>query len=175
MVGLLMALPGTRLWKRLEAEGRLRHDAGGDQFSRPNFQPIMDERALLQGYADLLAAIYHPDAYYDRCERYIELAATPRSGAVRWLDLWRLVLGCWRVGVLSRRRGRFWRLLGKAGRRGSIHLKWAVTHGIMGEHLIRYTQEHVLPRLQASVDEVESTELDLVAGDLVQLGLGRAS
>src|SRR2546421_12520005 len=44
MIGLLTALPSTALWRRLEREGRLRSDATGDQFGRPNFEPVLDER-----------------------------------------------------------------------------------------------------------------------------------
>jgi radical SAM superfamily enzyme YgiQ (UPF0313 family) len=54
MVGILTALPGTALWRRLEREGRLVTQASGDQFGRPNFKPAMGESALVQGYAGLL-------------------------------------------------------------------------------------------------------------------------
>jgi hypothetical protein len=67
MVGMLMALPGTALWRRLEAEGRMRKRAGGDQFCRPNFVPVMDEQALLEGYARFMKWLYSPEAYYSRC------------------------------------------------------------------------------------------------------------
>ena len=39
MTGLLTALPGTALWRRLEREGRLRDHSDGDAFARPNFCP----------------------------------------------------------------------------------------------------------------------------------------
>jgi len=47
--GLLTALPGTALWRRLEHEGRLGALSSGDQFGRPNFEPKMDEETLLRG------------------------------------------------------------------------------------------------------------------------------
>src|SRR6266545_1164046 len=50
MVGMLLALPGTALWRRLEREGRLGSRASGDQFDRPNFAPAMGEAALVAGY-----------------------------------------------------------------------------------------------------------------------------
>ena len=58
MIGVLTALPGTQLTRRLEKEGRLRIVTTGDQFDRPNFQTTMDERTLLSGYAGLLADLY---------------------------------------------------------------------------------------------------------------------
>src|SRR3984893_10765431 len=68
MIGLLTALPNTALWRRLEKEGRLRSSSTGDQFGRPNFDPVLDERTLLEGYRQLLADIYHPAAFYARVE-----------------------------------------------------------------------------------------------------------
>ena len=57
MAGLLIALPGTALWRRLDREGRLRDHSDGDAFTRPNFTPTMPERELIAGYADLLAEL----------------------------------------------------------------------------------------------------------------------
>jgi radical SAM superfamily enzyme YgiQ (UPF0313 family) len=79
MVGLLNALPGTKLWKRLEREGRLHDRASGDQFCRPNFEPAMGEKTLLSGYARLLGSLYSDDGYARRCRLFLESVAC--SGA----------------------------------------------------------------------------------------------
>ncbi|HEX8951147.1 MAG TPA: radical SAM protein, partial [Polyangia bacterium] len=42
MVGILIALPGTQLERRLEREGRLVHESGGDNFMRTNFVTTLD-------------------------------------------------------------------------------------------------------------------------------------
>ncbi|MFW5876828.1 MAG: B12-binding domain-containing radical SAM protein, partial [Myxococcota bacterium] len=80
MVGMLTALPGTALWKRLAREDRLGERSTGDQFGRPNFEPRMAETTLLSGYADLLEAVYDADAYYDRCEQTLERLGPRPSG-----------------------------------------------------------------------------------------------
>jgi radical SAM superfamily enzyme YgiQ (UPF0313 family) len=149
MVGLLSALPGTALWRRLAREGRLRCSANGDAFARPNFEPAMDEDLLLQGYAALLAELYQPAAYYARCAAYVERAARLPGGG-KQLRAWHLatMLRClWQVGVHAPYRGEFWRLLGRTLRRAPHQLTWVVGHVVMGEHMIRYTREQVLPRL----------------------------
>src|SRR5256885_12919362 len=64
--------PYTTLF-RSERERRLRSDATGDQFGRPNFEPVLDERILLEGYRDLLADIYEPAAFYRSEEHTSEL------------------------------------------------------------------------------------------------------
>lgn len=147
MVGMLTALPGTALWRRLEREGRLRAEASGDQFDRPNFVPEMGEGTLLAGYRRLLAVLYSDEAYFRRCALHLEVAparATPvRSGGIGTLGR-----AVWRIGLLGRRRRFFWRLLAQAIRAGGLRsVPKAVTLAILGEHLVRYTQEEVLPRL----------------------------
>jgi len=69
MVGLLNALPGTRLWKRLEKEGRLiSEDAirGENTDGDTNIVPLMGKGKLIRGYKKVIAAIYSPQLYYDR-------------------------------------------------------------------------------------------------------------
>ncbi|MFW6088096.1 MAG: hypothetical protein ACODAG_12875 [Myxococcota bacterium] len=50
--------------------------------------------------------------------------------------------------MASPRRRRFWRLVRKAAPKGRAAMVWAVTHAVMGEHLVRYTHEHVLPQMR---------------------------
>ena len=158
MIGLLTALPNTALWRRLEREGRLRCDASGDQFGRPNFQPVLDERMLLEGYRNLLASIYEPEDFYRRCEIVVREIG---PGRARRLSLeavgmfLRVLLG---VGVLSPRRLLFWRLFFKAIGRPYAFAK-AMALAVQGEHLIRYTREDVLPRINQALAELAAERL----------------
>lgn len=157
MVGMLTALPGTALWRRLETEGRLRRRSDGDQFSRPNFKPVMDEGVLLRGYAELMKWLYSPKEYYSRCEAYLK-----RSGSIFETrsttlgDVGALLRTIWHVGVLSSRRRLFWRLFFKAMLRGRSHLRQAVAHAVKGEHLILYTCEQVVPRIERALAEIDN-------------------
>jgi radical SAM superfamily enzyme YgiQ (UPF0313 family) len=156
MVGMLTALPGTDLWRRLVAEGRLRERSNGDPFSRPNFLPMMEERALLGGYAELMAWLYSPEAYYDRCEAYLDrVGPHPKKRQLPTRgDLGALLRTIWHVGIVGPRRRLFWRLMARAAWHGRGHLRQAVAHAVQGEHLIRYTHEHVLPRLEQALAEL---------------------
>ncbi len=76
MVGLLYALPGTRLARRLQAEGRLRPDAhdvhedDGDQCtSGLNFETRRPRSEMLADYRAVLRRIYAPEAYFGRVRR----------------------------------------------------------------------------------------------------------
>jgi hypothetical protein len=156
MVGVLTALPGTRLWRRLEQEGRLRpgEPASGDAFARPNFAPAMDERTLLLGYRRLLAALYDADGYYRRCAAHLEQTTfrkgvTACGSAVEGAKA--LLRAVWGIGLRGPRRAHFWRLFLVGLRRGRAALPRAVTLAIVGESLIRYTEEVVLPRLDRAL------------------------
>lgn len=168
MVGLLMALPQTDLWARLEREGRLRTEGSGDdgdQFARPNFEPTMDEATLLEGYADLLGSLYTTDAYYDRVEAFLDLCEPlPGGGRKARLDelgvlLRILVL----VGIKSPRRRRFWPLIWRTVRRHPQKFAWSLSRAIVGEHMIRYTEEDVLPRLRAGLLALEESQAGATA------------
>ncbi|ABS27378.1 B12-binding domain-containing radical SAM protein [Anaeromyxobacter sp. Fw109-5] len=158
MVNVLIALPGTRLWRRLEQEGRLRGVTSGDSFERPNFVPALDERTLLAGYRRLLASLYSPDAYLRRCALHLEQAPLRRGAVAHSVgngSLATLGRAVWRLGIRSPRRMLFWRLVARALRRGTAALPRAVMFAIVGESLIRYTEEVVLPRLDASLSGLD--------------------
>ncbi|MBI5067315.1 MAG: B12-binding domain-containing radical SAM protein [Deltaproteobacteria bacterium] len=159
MVGLLTALPGTRLWRRLDAQGRLRRDAPatGDASDRPNYEPVMDERTLLLGYRRLLDGLYDADGYYRRCIAHVKQTrfrrgVTACGSAVEGAKA--LFRAIWGIGLRGPRRAHFWRLLFTALRRGRAAAPRAVTLAIVGESLIRYTQEVVLPRLDRAIAEL---------------------
>lgn len=76
MVGLLTALPGTKLYRRLEREGRLLWaSAGNNTHCRAtNFQPKMGTETLLQNYTKVLSTIYDRNMknYFARCSRLLD-------------------------------------------------------------------------------------------------------
>lgn len=157
MVGVLSAVPGTALWRRLAGQHRLRGLPTGDQFGRPNFATSMDEVTLLEGYADLLARLYSPQEYYRRCTLYADRSGPSRGRASGWwADAMAGVRVVIRLGILGRRRLYFWRLMVHAARRGRRAVPRAVALAIRGEHLIRYTQQHVLPRIRQAVGELRA-------------------
>ena len=155
MMGLLTALPGTALWRRLEREGRLRAHSDGDAFARPNFEPTMPERELVRGYAELLAGLYAPEAYFRRSAAVVDRIGVPAHSGLPLLDDVRVALrSIYKLGLLGRRRGLFWRLLARALPRGAHAVKTAIACAVRGEHMIRYTDEVVLPRLSGALDQL---------------------
>jgi hypothetical protein len=81
MVNMLVAIPRTPLYKRLEAEGRLDLSANFEGMGElgTNILPRGFSRdALRQGYVALMRELYAPEAYFDRVDSlYLGLKMTP--------------------------------------------------------------------------------------------------
>lgn len=165
MVGMLTCLPGTALWRRLEREGRILARPTGDQFDRPNFRPLMSEETLISGYARLLAQLYSPEAYIERCMAFLQ-RGRPRPVAHRVTrdELITLARTIWRIGLLGQWKRAFWRLVCQALFKAPALFPWAVTRAVMGEHLVRYTQQVVLPRLKHMLEESQAEPRSLQQG-----------
>jgi radical SAM superfamily enzyme YgiQ (UPF0313 family) len=69
MVGLLTALPKTALYARLLREGRILEASSGDNTGQSglNFRPLIPASSLIEGYLRVIADIYRPRAYFERC------------------------------------------------------------------------------------------------------------
>jgi len=73
MIDLLQALPGTKLHKRLDKEGRLiKLSSGINQDSTINFIPKMDKEILVDGYNKLIKKAYSPKAYFERLNNFLK-------------------------------------------------------------------------------------------------------
>jgi radical SAM superfamily enzyme YgiQ (UPF0313 family) len=78
VVGLLYALPGTQLTRRLEKEGRLHADhdifRSGDQCTQGlNFEPVRPLRDILRDYRNVLERVFDPVAYAKRLDRMVAM------------------------------------------------------------------------------------------------------
>jgi radical SAM superfamily enzyme YgiQ (UPF0313 family) len=72
MLGVLQAAPNTRLWHRLEKEGRLRKDMDDDMgtFSGLNYEPHRPEGEIMREYVEAWDYLYEPSRYLARVYRY---------------------------------------------------------------------------------------------------------
>ena len=136
MVGLLQAMPGTRLYQRLSRQGRLLGDTTGDNVDgTTNFVPRMNRETLRQGYRNLMEYIYSPGPYYRRIRTFLREYAPPKiSNAVNWRSLMAFVYANLRLGVLGRERFHYWGLLLWTLVRRPSYLSLAVTLSIYGHH-----------------------------------------
>lgn len=136
MVGLLNALPDTKLHQRLGREGRLlRRTTGNNVDGTINFVPRMDTEALLEGYKGILRRIYSPGPYYERVCTFLREYQRPRvSAALNWRHFWALAHSSLRLGIIGRERLHYWRLLLWTMFHRPALLQLSVTLAIYGHH-----------------------------------------
>lgn len=142
MVGLLVAIPDTQLWRRLEREARLRlngEHTGNNTDCVLNFEPKMDAEILIEGYKSIVRQIYSPREYYDRALAsllHVEREQTPTmQGGITGKDIATVVRIITALGVRDRFRGEFWRFMARVfvDHRGKIDE--GLTHAALGYHL----------------------------------------
>jgi hypothetical protein len=115
----------------------------------------MPERQLVEGYANLLAELYAPESYFGRSASLVDRIGAPAHAAPLLVqDVLIALRSVLRLGVLGKRRSLFWRLLVRAVPRGVHAVRAAIACAVRGEHLIRYTEDVVLPRLDVALDQL---------------------
>lgn len=136
MVGLLTALPGTRLFTRLTQEGRLlRNTTGNNVEAVLNFVPTLDAAALTDGYRRLVKSLYAPRAYYQRALTFLR-DYRPSGPRVRLqaMELRAFVRSLWVMGVRTPGRVEFWKYLCRAALQHRRAFAEAVELAIRGHH-----------------------------------------
>jgi radical SAM superfamily enzyme YgiQ (UPF0313 family) len=142
MIGLLTAMPGTRLYKRLEREGRLLFKSSGnntDVEGSLNFIPVMDRKTILDGYKWVMNTIYSPEMYYRRILAFLR-QYRPRAGnPLADRDFSTFLRSLWYLGVMDQRssRGYYWKLLREGLSKYHQSFVDAVTMAIYGYHFRR--------------------------------------
>ncbi|HVU35322.1 MAG TPA: B12-binding domain-containing radical SAM protein [Opitutaceae bacterium] len=136
MVGLLNALPETKLHARLQREGRLVGKTSGNNVDGTiNFVPRMSLDRLTEGYRSILREIYRPRSYYARVRTFLREYRRPRAVApLSWRHGFALAWSSMRLGVLGRERWQYWRLLTWTLLHRPAQLQLAVTLAIYGHH-----------------------------------------
>ncbi len=135
MVGLLNALPQTRLWNRLKAEKRLLYDTSGENTdSTLNFIPVMATNKLLAGYQEVVSTIYTPRKYYERIHTFIRHYKPRTKTRITIREIMATLRSMWHIGVMSRARFYYWQLIIKTGLRRIKSLPAAIELAIYGLH-----------------------------------------
>jgi radical SAM superfamily enzyme YgiQ (UPF0313 family) len=134
MLSVLLAVPRTPLYQRLEAAGRLANDSDVTRYvgtgGGTNFQPLnmtMDE--LRRGQEDLYRRLYAPQAFAARLlgnlERFHDVTYQPEAIQLDKLaTFFRLVGYYWRKGAAARRF--FWGILRQTVRRSPRSLRQVI-------------------------------------------------
>ncbi len=142
MVGLLNALPQTRLWHRLKSEGRLLRETTGENTDGSiNFLPKMQTEKLIEGYKKILSKIYAPRSYYKRIGTFIRNYNPTAKKRFTKRDISAFLKSVWKIGILSRSRLLYWKLLIVTGLTKRQAFPTAIELAIYGKHFEKVTQK----------------------------------
>ncbi len=138
MVGILDALPKTRLYERLKAEGRLLTTSSGNNTDLSiSFSPKMDINLLLEGYKKILRRIYSPKEYCERIVNFFrEYKPVKKKKRITITEINAFGKSIWRIGMTGEREEKryYWRLLAISATKYRSLFSEAVVLQIYGFH-----------------------------------------
>lgn len=152
MVGILNALPGTRLYQRLTTEHRLlKVDTGNNSDGTLNFIPKMKSEVLLDGYKQILRTIYSPARYYERVKTFLkEYHPAPNvNRRLQYHHVRAFFNSLWVLGLFAKGRIYYWKLfiytLFKCPRKFPL----AINLAIYGYHFRKIAEKYTKVRAGA--------------------------
>jgi radical SAM superfamily enzyme YgiQ (UPF0313 family) len=146
MVGLLQAPYGTRLYQRMEAEGRLLEGPSGDNVDgSTNIIPKMSIDTLREGYKRILSQIYSPRMYYDRVKTFLQDYEAPKIGVYLDIDyVLAFFRSIYQLGITGAERLHYWRIFFWTLFRRPKLFPLAITLAIYGYHFRQVCELHVI-------------------------------
>jgi len=142
MVGLLQAMPGTQLFRRLRSEGRILHAGDGDNTDcELNFLPRMNATRLVEGYRDVLQRIYACDAYYERAKLFLSRCEPGHQRRLSYANMRAFFSSVLRQGLLGKARLSYWKFVLTAATRHRRSFGTAMTLAVMGHHFQTLTEQ----------------------------------
>jgi len=145
MVGLLQALPGTRLYERLLREGRLLGKPSGDNVGgTTNIVTKMDTETLYDGYKNTLKSLYSPKNYCQRVKTFLQEYKTPKvKESLRLKDISIVFRSMYFLGFMEKGRFQYWKLLAWTLFHRPNLFPLAITFAIGGYHFRKVCELHV--------------------------------
>jgi radical SAM superfamily enzyme YgiQ (UPF0313 family) len=111
-IGILNALPGTKLYYRLKNENRLLNESTGNNTDGSlNFIPKMDKDILLKEYKNLVKTIYSAENYYQRIFNFLKEYNHYNNSKLTFNFVIAFLKSFYILGIIDKNRIYFWKLL----------------------------------------------------------------
>ena len=138
MVGLLNAPRLSKLYRRLQKEGRIVDKFTGDNTDYSiNFVPVMDKNELLKGYQKIIQNIYSCKAYYARVLTFLKQYNPPSVERLSFNRFMALIKSIIYIGILKKESKYFWKIIFWSIFNKPKTFPLAVTYSIYGYHFRR--------------------------------------
>ena len=144
MVGMLQAPYGTQLYQRMREEGRLVCELSGDNADgSTNIVPRMGIEVLTEGYKKIMRELYSPHTFYQRVKTFLTHYNPPKSPVhLEWQEIYAFLRSIWKLGILGKERGEYWRLFFWALWKYPQKFSLAITMTIYGYHFRQVNALH---------------------------------
>ena len=148
MVGLLQALEGTTLYKRLEHENRITSLSTGDNVDgSTNIVPLMGIKKLRKGYFEILSTIFDPKMFYQRIRTFlVNFKPQKQVVSINIHEIGALFKAIFLIGIFHKERREFWKLFFETLFRNPGKFPLAITLSIYGYHFGKMT-ERLIPQI----------------------------
>jgi hypothetical protein len=141
MVGLLQAMPGTQLFRRLWKEGRILDAGGGNNTDcQLTFIPRMNATRPVESYRAVLNEIYACNASYERVKLFLSRCHPRRRQRLNYSNLSAFFSSLAHQGILQKGRLSYWEFLLTAVTSYRSSFGTAMTLAVMGHHVQTVTQ-----------------------------------
>ena len=171
---LLVALPHTPLYERLEKANRLNSGEGRDS----NIEYLQSYEEVVANWKHVIRETYEPRNIYKRYAAQAKRTYRHRKRPVRpldqltWPNLRRAIeifsRTAWRVGICSDYRKEFWKMTRRELRQGNVESVFQIA--MVAHHLITFGRECLTRDVQASAYSARGRE-ERTQGAQVQRGL----
>jgi radical SAM superfamily enzyme YgiQ (UPF0313 family) len=159
---LLVALPHTPLYERLQKAGRLNSGEGRDS----NIEYLQPYETVVASWKRVIRETYEPRKLYARYAAQATKTYPYRKRPVRplkqltWANVRRAVevfsRTAWRVGFRSDYRAEFWKMTWRELRQGNVESVFQIA--MVGHHLITFGRECLTRDVQASAYSARGRE-----------------
>jgi len=146
MVGLLQAPYGTKLYDRMQKEGRLADEMTGDNADgTTNIIPKMDLKFLKRGYHQIMEQIYSPRLFYERVKTFLQEYNPGRASVrIEWQEFLALFRSIYHLGIRGQERLYYWKLFFWSLFRQPRKFPLAITFSIYGYHFRKVRERHLV-------------------------------
>ena len=162
---LLVALPHTPLYERLQKANRLNSGEGRDS----NIEYLQPYEEVVANWKRVIRETYEPGKIYERYAAQAKRTYLHRKRPVRpldqltWPNLRRAIeifsRTAWRVGVCSDYRKEFWKMTRRELRQGNVESVFQIA--MVAHHLITFGRECLTRDVQASAYSPRSRDFSL--------------
>lgn len=138
MVGLLNAPRLSKLYRRLQTEGRITDISTGNNTDYTlNFDPVMNKEELLSGYQKIIKDIYSSKSYYARVLLFLKHYKPRHKESFTFNKFLALLKSIVYIGIMKRNRRYYWYLFFWSLFNKPKSFSMAVTYCIYGYHFRR--------------------------------------